>query len=62
MKGNEQDIILTAMKKFPTQFIKAIKKSYTMLERRNGLRANVTSADVHMKELDVADMRKFLMH
>ena len=54
MKGNEQDIVLTAKKKFPMQFIKDIKRSFTMLERTNGL----TSADVHMKELDAADDEK----
>ena len=34
------------------------KKSYTMLERMNGLRGHVSSADVHMKEMDAADDEK----
>ena len=57
MKGNEQDVVLTARKKLPMQFIKGIK-SNMMLERMNGLRGHVSSADVHMKEMDTADDEK----
>ena len=58
MKGNEQDIVLTAMKKFPTQFIKGIKKELYDARKKEWTTCHITSADVHMKELDAADDEK----